>query len=224
MGERPLAGRQGTGMDHLDSPQSASSENKMTLTDYLRLRTRFIVDPIVAFMARRRFSPNLLTVAGMAAHFFFAWLIADGHMQWAAVAIFLIAPLDAFDGALARKLGQKQGGFGAFLDSTLDRLAEIILFGGFALYYVRQDDPVMLGVAYLAITGSLMVSYTRARAESLGLSCKVGLLSRVERYGVLMLFLVLNWPQVALVILAIFTYLTMLQRMVHVWRQTIDIS
>jgi CDP-diacylglycerol---glycerol-3-phosphate 3-phosphatidyltransferase len=205
----------------MNQPESSSTAPaKMTFTDFLRARTKFIIDPIVAFMARYRLSPDLLTVLGVIAHIFFAWLLAIGQMQWAAVAMFFIAPLDALDGALARKLGRKQGGFGAFLDSTLDRVAEIILFGGFIFYYVLQEDAVMLGVAYVAITGSLMVSYTRARAEALGFSCKIGIMSRVERYAVMMFFLVLNLPQVALIILAIFTYFTMGQRMLHVWRQS----
>jgi CDP-diacylglycerol--glycerol-3-phosphate 3-phosphatidyltransferase len=208
-------------MTQSNSPQAAASE-RMTLTDILRVRTRFIIDPMVDFMARFQLSPDFLTVLGMASHFLFAWLIANGRFPIAAVAIFFIAPLDALDGALARKLGRQQNGFGAFLDSTLDRVAEIILFGGFLWYFGAQGDTWMVALAYLAITGSLMVSYTRARAESLGLSAKVGLLSRVERYAVLTTFLVLNLPVVALAILALFTYVTMGQRMFHVWRQSMS--
>jgi CDP-diacylglycerol--glycerol-3-phosphate 3-phosphatidyltransferase len=202
-------------MDQLNSPP----REKMTLTDHLRLYTRFIVDPIVTFMARYRFSPDALTVIGALSHILFAWLIASGQMRWAAVAMFFLAPLDALDGALARKLGRKQAGFGAFLDSTLDRIAEIILFGGFIMYYVSQSDTVLLAVAYIAITGSLMVSYARARAEALNYNSKVGILSRVERYAVMMFFLVLNLPHVAIIILAVFTYITVFQRMYYVWKQ-----
>lgn len=203
----------------MDTNPATPIKERKTLTDYMRANTRFIIDPVVTYLARYRFSPDALTVVGMLSHFLFAWLIANGHMTWAAVAMFFIAPLDAFDGALARKLGRKQGGFGAFLDSTLDRLAEIILFGGFILYYVNQGDEVMLGVAYLAITGSIMVSYARARAEALGYDCKVGIASRVERYFVMISLLVLNLPQVALIILAAATYITLGQRMHYVWRQ-----
>jgi CDP-diacylglycerol---glycerol-3-phosphate 3-phosphatidyltransferase len=206
-------------MNQPNLPQT-TAQKRWTFTDYLRARTLFIIDPIVSFLARYRLSPDLLTILGMASHFLFAWLIAVGQMQWAAVAMFFIAPLDALDGALARKLGRKQGSFGAFLDSTLDRLAEIILFGGFIWYYVSQDNTGMLATAYIAITGSIMVSYARARAEALGFDCKVGVLSRVERYAVMMFFLVLNLPQVALVILAVFTYLTLFQRMAYVWQQS----
>lgn len=195
---------------------------KPSLTDLLRARTHFFIDPVATFLARYRFSPDTLTVAGMVSHFLIAWLIATGQMLWAALAMLLVAPLDAFDGALARKLGRVQGGFGAFLDSTLDRFAEIILFAGFITYYVRQGNEGMLAVAYIAITGSLMVSYTRARAEALGLSGKAGFLGRVERYAVMVIFLALSLPQVALIILAIFTYLTAFQRMYQVWQQSRD--
>ncbi|MCA9923003.1 MAG: CDP-alcohol phosphatidyltransferase family protein [Anaerolineales bacterium] len=193
---------------------------KPTLTDLLRIWTKPIIDPIVTFFARYRLSPDVLTVAGMVFHFLFAWLIAINEMRWAAVAIFFLTPLDALDGALARKLGRKQDGFGAFLDSTLDRFAEIILFGGFIFYYLQQQNTVMLFLAYVAITGSLMVSYSRARAESLGLSAKVGVLSRVERYMVITFFLVFNLPDIAMIILAVFTYFTSFQRMYHVWKQS----
>ena len=200
--------------------KESTQPEKLTLTDHLRVRVKFLIDPIVTVLARYRFSPDTLTVVGMLAHFLFAWLIGIGYLKTAGLAILIIAPLDALDGALARKLGRKQGGFGAFLDSTLDRLAEIILFGGFIYYYVQQGDELMLAVAYLAITGSLMVSYARAKAESLGLSCKVGILSRVERYAVLLTTLMLGLPEVGLLIIAFFTYITLAQRIFHVYQQT----
>ncbi len=198
----------------------AETDEKLTLTDFLRAKTKFIVDPIVTFMARYRFSPDTLTVMGMLFHFFYAWLISTGQMAWTAVLMFFLVPLDALDGSLARKLGRDQGGFGAFLDSTLDRLAEIVLFGGFIIYYVNLGNEWMLAVTYLAITGSIMVSYTRARAESLGLNAKIGFLSRVERYAVMMFFMVINQPHIGVIILAVFTYFTAFQRMYHVWKQT----
>ncbi len=198
----------------------AELQEKPTLTDFMRAKTKVIIDPIVTFMAKYRFSPDTLTVLGMLFHFFYAWLIANGQMALAAVTMFFLGPLDALDGALARKLGRAQGGFGAFLDSTLDRLAEIVLFGGFIYYYANLGNEWMLAVTYIAITGSIMVSYTRARAEALGLNAKIGVLSRVERYIVLMVFLVINQPHIGLIILAVFTYFTAFQRMYHVWKQT----
>lgn len=205
-------------MNHSTSPETASQE-KRTLTDTLRTRTHFIVDPVVSFLAQRGISPNLLTVSGMLAHFLVALLIARGQMQWAAVLLLLVAPLDALDGALARKLGREARDFGAFLDSTLDRLAEIVLFGGFLFYYARTGNQVMMATAYIGITGSLMVSYARARAEGLRIPCKIGLLSRVERYAILMVALLADRPAIGLIIVAILSYITVAQRVFHVWQR-----
>jgi CDP-diacylglycerol--glycerol-3-phosphate 3-phosphatidyltransferase len=205
-------------MNHSTSPETASQE-KRTLTDTLRTRTHFIVDPVVSFLAQRGISPNLLTVSGMLAHFLVALLIARGQMQLAAVLLLLVAPLDALDGALARKLGREARDFGAFLDSTLDRLAEIVLFGGFLFYYARTGNQVMMATAYIGITGSLMVSYARARAEGLRIPCKIGLLSRVERYAILMVALLADRPAIGLIIVAILSYITVAQRVFHVWQR-----
>ena len=198
---------------------SSPQPEKTTLTDQLRGLTRGILDPIVSLLARLHVSPDLLTVTGMLLHFLFAWLIASGYMRWAGIAIALIVPMDALDGALARKLGRKPGNFGAFLDSTSDRIAEIILYSGFIIYYYQQDNAWLIIAAYAAVTGSLMVSYTRSRAEAMGLSCKVGLLTRVERYVILVLALLLNRPDIGLIILAVGAYFTVAQRAHHVWKQ-----
>jgi phosphatidylinositol phosphate synthase len=194
-----------------------SQPRKKTLTDYARQWTQGIIDPIVSVLARLGVSPDVLTVLGMSFHILFAWLIANGRMQLAGVAIFLLIPMDALDGALARKIDRK-GNFGAFLDSTLDRIAEIILYGGYMIYFTNQEEIWFVAAAYVAVTGSLMVSYTRSRAEALGASCKVGLLTRVERYVVIVVSLIINQPEWGLVILAIGTYFTVLQRGVHIWR------
>lgn len=205
-------------------PHEEPVKQRLTLTDQLRLRTKFVIDPVVDMLARYKLGPDFLTVLGFLTHILFAYLIAIGEFRWAALAIALLSPLDALDGALARRLGRKQGGFGAFLDSSLDRLAEIVLFGGFIYYYYSQVNPTMLAVAYLAVTGSLMVSYARSRAEALGFQAKMGLLSRVERYVVLIAFLALELPHIALAILAALTYFTFFQRMGAVWNQSRDSS
>ncbi len=213
----------------------ASPPQPPTFTDRLRILTKPIIDPIVTFFAKYKLSPDVLTVLGMLFHFLFAYLIAQGQFRLAGILMLLLAPLDALDGSLARKLGRKQGGFGAYLDSTLDRLAEVILFGGFIVYYyslgprtVASDfylftfsAQAMLVIAYIAITGSLMVSYSRSKAESLGYEAKVGIGSRVERYFLMIVFLILMRPDIAVVILAVITYVTVAQRMYAVWAQWI---
>lgn len=199
---------------------STPQQEKPTLTDRLRVVTAGFIDPIVTVMAKLKISPNLLTVLGMLAHVLFAWLIINDQIRLAGVAVAILAPLDALDGSLARKTNKTHSKFGSFFDSTLDRIAEIILYAGYIFYFATQDDFLMVGMAYAAITGSLMVSYTRSKAESLGLSCKVGILSRVERYVVIITSLLLNVPGYGLVILAVGTIITTLQRMYHVWKQT----
>jgi len=198
----------------------STQEPKPTLTDQLRVWTARIIDPIVTLLAHLHVSPDLLTILGMLLHILYAWLIASGYMTIAGIAILVFVPLDALDGSLARKLGRAGGNFGAFLDSTSDRMAEIILFVGYIYYFGTRDDIWMTAAAYAALTGSLMVSYTRSRAESLGISCKVGLFTRVERYVVIIVTLILSMPEVGLVILALGTYITFGQRVYHVWRQS----
>jgi CDP-diacylglycerol--glycerol-3-phosphate 3-phosphatidyltransferase len=152
-------------------------------------------------------------------------LIAVGQPFWGGVVMTVIGmPLDAVDGSVARKLG-KQTKFGAFFDSTLDRFAEGALLAGLAAFFAQRGDWLSVIVSFVALIGSFMVSYTRARAEGLGLECKVGLFSRFGRFLLLAAGL-LAYPlfPMSLVVMvwlmAILTMLTAIQRMVHVYRQT----
>jgi len=131
----------------------------------------------------------------------------------------LVGLLDALDGALARLTGQKSR-FGAFLDSFVDRLCEAVLYLGLLIFYTRHGARQEIMLIYAAIVGSLLISYARARAEGLGLECKVGLLTRMERIAILSLALILNRMSIALWVLAILTNFTALQRVYHVWRIT----
>ncbi len=204
---------------------STTPQDKKTLTDHLRARSVGIIDPIVTFLAKLGVSPNWLTILGMLLHILFAWLIAIGQLFWAGIAVLIFVPLDALDGSLARKIGSTGSNFGAFLDSTSDRTAEIILYFGFMAYFWQQENIWLVVATYVAVSGSIMVSYTRSRAEALGLECKVGLFTRVERYVVIVASLVLAgiWPvlaDVGIVVLAVGTWFTVLQRAHHVWKQT----
>ena len=194
-----------------------------TLTDRLRSVAAGVLDPIVSLLARIGVSPDMLTIVGMLLHFLFAWLIATGEFLWAGILILIFVPMDALDGALARKIG-RQGNFGAFLDSNSDRIAEIILYSGYISWFTQQEDFLVVTAAYAAATGSLMVSYSRARAEALGYNCKIGIFSRVERYVVIVTSLVLSafvpvLAAVGLYILAVGTWFTVAQRVYHVWKQ-----
>ena len=202
---------------------SAQPNEPVTLTDRLRKVAAGILDPIVSFLARIGVSPDMLTILGMLFHFLFAWLIATGEFLWAGLLILIFVPMDALDGALARKIG-RQGNFGAFLDSNSDRIAEIILYSGYISWFSQQEDFLAATAAYAAAAGSLMVSYSRARAESLNYNCKIGLFSRVERYVVIVASLVIagfveQAVAVGIYILAIGTWFTVAQRVYHVWKQ-----
>lgn len=183
----------------------------------IRRRTKGLLEYVASPLARAGVSPNLLTLCGLLATFVVAGLLGLGHERLAGLLLIPVALFDALDGALARLTG-KATPFGAFFDSTLDRFAEIALYLG--LLYLYRGSMLETLLIYLAITGSLMVSYARARAEGLGLDCKVGLFTRLERLVVLTLGLLLEQTLIALIILAIFSNLTVLQRVWHVRKMT----
>ncbi|HSH04835.1 MAG TPA: CDP-alcohol phosphatidyltransferase family protein [Anaerolineae bacterium] len=199
--------------------QKPVSEEKTTLTDFFRAKLAFIINPIADGLARLGVTADMVTWLSLLTHFGFAWLVAQGELRWAGVAIALVSPLDAIDGTLARRSGQGARPMGAFLDSTFDRLAEIVLFAGFGYYFYTQEQILFMGLTYLALTGSLMVSYARARGEALGFECKVGIMTRVERYLSLAFFLVLEQPEFLVGLLAVLTYFTVGQRMLHIGKQ-----
>jgi CDP-diacylglycerol--glycerol-3-phosphate 3-phosphatidyltransferase len=123
---------------------------------------------------------------------------------------------DALDGTLARLTNRKTR-FGAFLDSTSDRYADAAILIGMMIPFLRAGQQMQVILAFIALIGSVLVSYTRARAEGLGLECKVGLLTRLERFLIVAIALLFNWVTPALWVLAILTNFTALQRIVYVW-------
>ncbi|PJF48764.1 MAG: CDP-alcohol phosphatidyltransferase family protein [Chloroflexi bacterium] len=188
-----------------------------------------LLDPLVGALARAGVSPNALTFAGFVINVVAGALIAIGQPFWGGVVMATLGmPFDAVDGAVARKLG-KQTKFGAFFDATLDRLAEGALLAGLGYYFAARGDALSVVVTFAALVGSFMVSYARARAEGLGLECRVGLFSRFGRFLLLVAGLLLSpvFP-VSLVILvwalAILTAYTTLERIVHVYRETQDVQ
>ena len=189
------------------------------LGEWLRNHTRWLVDPIARATSRLGISPNWITVLGLVANVVVALLIVRGYLRIGGVATLLATLFDAFDGALARASGQTSS-FGAFLDSTLDRLSEAVVYLGLLLYYVQQGQRREMILIYATIVGSLMVSYARARAEGLGLQCRVGLLTRAERMCLLIVGLVAGIMPLMLWALAVLTNVTVVQRVVYVWRLT----
>jgi len=191
-----------------------------TPTQWMRQRMRVILDPIARALARLGITPNMVTVLGLFVNIFTAVLLARGQFGAGGWFLLIFGPLDAVDGALARLLGQKSR-FGAFLDSTLDRYSEIVLYFGLLVYFSSHPDPIAPFLVFAAVVGSLLVSYVRARAEALGFECNVGLLTRMERFLVLAVGLILGLVMPALWAIAILANLTALYRMHYVWRKAI---
>jgi len=200
-------------LEHADK-----TPTRLTLTDQMRRRFKGILDPIGAFLNRLGLMPNTVTILGLVGNTIGAYFLATGHMTIGGLIILAMGPVDALDGTMARLRGEASE-FGAFVDSVTDRYSELVIFGGLLFYFLQQGEVLYATLAYLAAAGSILVSYTRARAQALGHDTKVGLLTRMERYIVLAPLLVLNQPEIALWILAIFANITAVQRILDVRRQ-----
>lgn len=197
--------------------QSTDKKTPASFTDSLRVRFKGLLDPAGAFLNKLGITPNTMTLLGLAGHIGAAVLLAFGEIQWGGLVVLLMAPFDALDGTMARLRG-KTSRFGGFLDSVVDRYAELILIGGLLVFYIQQANGLAIALAYVAAVGSTMVSYSKARGESLGFKVNVGLLTRVERYLVIIPCLLFNIPLVMLWILALFTNFTALQRIFAVFK------
>lgn len=199
----------------------------------LRVPVYKLLTPLLDALVRYRIGPNMLTTVG----FLFTTLAGIafffGHVRIGGLLVLIGGFFDILDGQVARQSGTVSV-FGSFYDSTLDRISEIVVFLGiFSLFSGGHPDfggrPWMVYTVALAMAGSLMVSYTRARAEALGLDCSVGMMQRAERVVLIgvsaLLFggawegLVLNWVLIAM---AVLTNLTAIQRIVWVYRHTRD--
>jgi CDP-diacylglycerol--glycerol-3-phosphate 3-phosphatidyltransferase len=128
-----------------------------------------------------------------------------------------MGPLDALDGAVARAKGETKP-FGAFLDSVTDRYSELVVFLGLLIHFLRIENSSAVIVTFVAAAGSILVSYTRARAEGVGYQVKAGLMTRVERYLVLVPGIIFGFPTISLWIIAILANITAIQRIWIVWK------
>ena len=191
---------------------------KKTLTDYLRLWFKWVLDPLGGFFNRLGLTPNMVTMLGLAGNTIGAYFLAQGEMLTGGLLVLLMTPIDALDGTMARLRGESSD-FGAFVDSVSDRYSELIIYGGLLYHFLRLGEPVGGLLVFGAAAGSVLVSYVKARAEGLGYQAKVGLLTRVERYLVLAPSLVFNQLYIGLGIIAIFANFTALQRIWHVRSQ-----
>jgi CDP-diacylglycerol--glycerol-3-phosphate 3-phosphatidyltransferase len=192
-----------------------------TFKDHYTALVRRGAAPVAERLVNGRVTPNMLTVFGLALTLAAAPFIITGHTVVGAV-IFLIGSLtDMLDGAVAR-LGKQVTAFGAFLDSTSDRLAEGVILGSIALLYAKEGHIGRVALTFAVMIASFLVSYTRARAEALGLQCKVGLMSRPERVVLLvfgLLFASHLVLDVVLGVMAVLTSWTVVTRILYVRKQ-----
>jgi CDP-diacylglycerol--glycerol-3-phosphate 3-phosphatidyltransferase len=188
---------------------------KPTFTDRLRIIFKGILDPIGAFLNRLGLTPNAITLLGLAGTSIGAYFLSQGKMTTGAFVLLASVLVDAFDGTMARLRGEPSD-FGGFVDSVSDRYAELITFAGLLYFFLSQNDEPGVMVTFAAAAGSVLVSYVKARAEGLGFTAKVGILTRVERYLVLIPLLVFNQPFIAMLVIAVLGNITALQRIFHV--------
>jgi CDP-diacylglycerol--glycerol-3-phosphate 3-phosphatidyltransferase len=162
-----------------------------------------------------------MTVIGLLGNIVAAGFLAKGFIVIGGLIILLTAPIDAIDGTMARLRGQVSR-YGAFLDSVVDRYSELVVFAGLLYYFLQQQNLLACLLTFFAAAGSIMVSYTRARAEALSYNAKIGLMTRIERYLILVPMLLLNRPMIALWVLAILANFTAIQRVWAVRKQAYE--
>lgn len=177
------------------------------------------LDSIAGFLLKLGLVPNHITLLGLLGNIVAAVLIGLGYLPWAGLAAGLMAPLDAVDGSMARLRGSPKK-FGAFLDSTIDRYDELLLLGGLIYYFFNQASLTGVMLTFAASAGSVLTSYTRAKAEALGMKASVGILTRIGRAVVLIIGLLISQPLVSVGIIAVLANFTAIQRIYAVWQQS----
>jgi CDP-diacylglycerol--glycerol-3-phosphate 3-phosphatidyltransferase len=148
-------------------------------------------------------------------HILASAFVVQGRFFAAGIVLLVFAPFDAIDGSMARLSGTASK-LGAYVDSVVDRYAELVLFAGLLIYYAKADEQLMQLLVFGAAAGSVLVSYTRARAEGLGFEIRIGLATRLERYLILIPSLLLGFPHIGVGLVAILANFTALQRILEV--------
>lgn len=187
------------------------------LDKYLKKGALVVLRPLARLFIKLGFRPDWLTLMGLAMNLGATVAFARGELRWGAAIMLLAGLCDILDGQVARE-GRRETKFGALLDSTTDRYSEIFLYFGIGAYLIRQEEWMFSGILFFALSGSLMVSYVRARAEGLGEDCKVGFMQRPERILALALGGLYGHEGLKLVlaILAVTTNYTVIERLTHI--------
>jgi CDP-diacylglycerol---glycerol-3-phosphate 3-phosphatidyltransferase len=195
------------------------SKRMATFTGAIGTGSKWLLDKIVGVLAATGVNPNFLTFLGLVVNFVAAANFALGHFRIAAVIIFCAGFLDILDGPVARRQNRVTA-FGAFYDSTLDRYADMALYMGLLVYYSVSGRTPYVVLAAVATAGSVMVSYARARAESLIPLCKVGFMERPERLVLLIIGGLTTRMGAVLWVIAVVSTITVIDRIVFTWQET----
>lgn len=184
----------------------------------MRIKFKGVLDPIGRFLNGLGLKPNVITIIGLIGQIGAAILLAYGEIMWGGIVLLLFAPIDALDGTMAR-LRNEPTRFGGFVDSVTDRYSELIVFAGLLYFFTQSNNVLGIMLVFFAAAGSIMVSYTRARAEALNYDAKTGILTRLERYLIIIPGLIFQIPLIAMGIIAVFANVTALQRIASVRKQ-----
>lgn len=188
------------------------------ITRAIGIGSRWLLDKIVGALAATGINPNFLTFIGLVVNFWAAVMFATGLFKTAAIVIFFAGFLDMLDGQVARRQNRVTA-FGAFYDSTLDRYSDMALYMGIMVYYAVNGRSSYVILGAVATAGSVMVSYARARAESLIPLCKVGFMERPERLVLLIIGGLFDRMAPVLWVIAVVSTLTVIHRIIFTWQE-----
>ncbi len=191
---------------------------KLTITRAIGVACDSIIVQIVRFLAFTGISPNALTAIGLGINVYAAWLLSKGNFWGGGWVIVGASIFDMVDGRVARSTNQVTR-FGGFFDSVLDRYSDLLLLMGLLVYYGSINRPLYVILTAVAMTASVMISYTRARSENIIPKCKVGFMERPERMVLMMIGTVLDRMAPVLWILAVMGNFTVIHRMIYTYQQ-----
>ena len=190
----------------------------MTFTRGIGVVCGAIIDRIVRWLALSKIHPNVLTFLGLVINIWAAWLFSRGSFKWAGAVVIGAGLFDMVDGRVARATHQVTR-FGGFFDSVMDRYSDLALYMGLLVYYASINRFFYIVLTAVVMTGSVMISYTRARAENAIPKCKVGFLERPERVVLIIIGALFNRLAAVLWVIAVLSNLTVVHRMIYTWQE-----
>ena len=189
------------------------------ISEWGRRNFKVVLEPVASVFRMLNIKPNIITLFGFVLNIVAAYLIFVDLIFWGGIVFLVAASADAIDGTLARQMGIRNK-FGAFWDSTLDRLSESIILLAIAYRFAVSGETLYVMLTFLALIASYLVSYTRARGEGIGVNVKVGIGTRLERFIVMAAALLLNQLAIGMGVIAVIAGITVLQRIWAVYKAT----